>query len=46
MAIHGFVLEEDTKPVHERHLQALKGPWQACFPATRTNPAKHTEIQF
>jgi hypothetical protein len=29
MAIHGFVLEEDTKPAHERHMQALKVPWQA-----------------
>jgi hypothetical protein len=31
MAIHGFVLEEDTKPAHERHLQALKVSSQACF---------------
>jgi len=23
MAIHGFVLEEDTKPGHERHLQVF-----------------------
>jgi hypothetical protein len=29
MAIHGFVLEEDTKPVHERHTQVLPAPLQA-----------------
>jgi hypothetical protein len=23
MAIHGFVLEEGTKPAHERHLQVF-----------------------
>ena len=31
MAIHGFVMEEDTKPAHERHMQALKGPEQALL---------------
>jgi hypothetical protein len=44
MAIHGFVLEEFTKPAHERHLQALKVASQACFSETWTNPAKHTKI--
>jgi hypothetical protein len=29
MAIHGFVFEEDTKPAHERHLQA---GLRACKP--------------
>jgi len=29
MAIHGFVLEEDTKPAHERHLQVFLRT-QAC----------------
>jgi hypothetical protein len=38
MAIHGFVLEEDTKPAHERHLQALKVASQACFTANMTVP--------
>jgi len=38
MAIHGFVLEEDTKPAHECHLQALKVASQACFSATTTDP--------
>jgi hypothetical protein len=31
MAIHGFVFEEDTKPVHERHLQASLTPLQASL---------------
>ena len=30
MAIHGFVLEEFTKPVHERHLQVYR---KMCKPA-------------
>jgi hypothetical protein len=46
MAIHGFVFKEFTKPAHERHLQALKGPSQACFSETWTNPARHIEIQY
>jgi hypothetical protein len=29
MIIHGFVLEEDTKPVHEHHLQAFPALLQA-----------------
>jgi hypothetical protein len=32
MIIHGFVLEEDTKPVHEHHLQVYQR-LQAWFSA-------------
>jgi hypothetical protein len=31
MAIHGFVLEEDTKPAHEHHLQTTPTLRQALF---------------
>jgi hypothetical protein len=37
MAIHGFVMEEDTKPVDEHHLASLQSPWQACIPFTMTD---------
>jgi hypothetical protein len=46
MAIHGFVLEEDTKPVGERNLQALKVASQAYIPATWTNLALPIWIQY
>jgi hypothetical protein len=36
MIIHGFVFEEDTKPVHEHHLQPLLPCLQACFPVNMT----------
>jgi len=37
MAIHGFVLEEDTKPVHDRHMQALKVSPQAFIGFSMTD---------
>ncbi len=37
MAIHGFVLEEDTKPVHDRHMQALKVSPQAFLGFSMTD---------
>jgi hypothetical protein len=37
MAIHGFVLEEDTKPVDEHHLASSPTLLQACISITMTN---------
>jgi len=42
MIIHGFVLEEDTKPVHEHHLQVVLAA-QASFPAVYRDFKKATE---
>jgi hypothetical protein len=37
MAIHGFVLEEDTKPAHEHHLQTAPTQTQALFTYNMTD---------
>jgi len=37
MAIHGFVLEEGTKPAHERDLQVCPTLLQTCFTGNPTD---------
>jgi len=41
ITIYGFVLEEDTKPVYERHLQVFHRS-QACLPMFYRNFYKAT----
>ena len=43
MAIHGFVLEEDTKPAHEHHLQAVH---RACKPAFANAYRDHVTLGY